>query len=392
MTTTRTARNAPNLPSSSRLIRHIRMRLLWSLALIAIMGSIFVRVRHATANATPQVDMDEAGGVLEKRLAGVPSQRVEAETLRYAQDANPAIRYAAVDSLMKLRSPAAVNAVEQAFTDSNSEVRKRALEDLIGMDKPRGLRLLLAGLRDEDTWIREDAAVQLNTRAGRPNSGVDKQAVPMLMRAITDPNEAVSSSAIHALNKLTGNSWHYSTLDAEAKRRPIVAHWQQWWQGEQGKWPMSAPLADVAAQVPTRSDPAPTFDVDDLAGKPFRSDDLKGKITLLNFWGTWCSACKREIPDLVRIDKTYRTRNVAVVGLTVGDKSREVVQTWCRANGVEYRQALSTEEARQAFGGMEEVPVSLLIDAQGRVRYRWEGDRDFGTFQAAIERLLRESQ
>lgn len=389
------AYNAPDSKRAARSPLPAGPRLIWSLVFLAILGSIGLRVRHArvsvAANTKPHVDMHEATLLLEERLKAVPRAQQEQETLRCARDANAAIRYAAMDALTQLRSPAATQAIEQAFTDSDSEVRKRAMEDLIQADKPRGLRLLLAGLHDEDSWIREDAVSQLNGRIERKNSGVDKQVVPMLMTAITDPNENVASTAIHALSKLTGNPWRFSILDKDDKRRPVIAKWQQWWQKAGAGWPAAPQVSDVPPQFPTRADAAPTFEVEDVNGKTFHNDDLKGKITLINFWGTWCGQCKVEIPALARLDRMYRDRNVAVVGLTVGDTSNETVQTWCRANGVEYRQALSTEEARSAFGSIEEVPVSFLIDAQGRVRYQWDGDRDFGTFQAAIERLLHES-
>ena len=67
---------------------------------------------------------------------------------------NPALRYASIDALAERPSPGvAGHVLEQAFTDSSSEVRKRAMEKLIDVDKQgtRGLRLLLAGLRDEDS-------------------------------------------------------------------------------------------------------------------------------------------------------------------------------------------------------------------------------------------------
>ncbi len=390
------ASDAPDSKRPSRSRLPAGSRLIWSLVFLAIVGSVGVRIRHARMQAAaaavkPSVDIHEAPALLEERLKTVPPALQEQATLGYARDASAALRYAAMDELAKLRSPAAAQAMEQAFTDSDSEVRKRAMENLIQADKPRGLRLLLAGLHDGDSWIREDAVSQLNGRIERKNSGVDKQFVPMLMTAITDTNETVAATAVHALSKLTGNPWRFSVLDKDEKRGMVIAKWQQWWQKSGAGWPVSPEWADVPPQFPTRADAAPAFEVDDTRGKTLRSDDLKGKITLINFWGTWCPPCKMEIPALVKIDRMYRDRNVAVVGLTVGDKSEAGVETWCRANGVEYRQALSTEEARRAFGGMEEVPVSFLIDPQGRIRYQWDGERDFGTFQAAIERLLHEN-
>ena len=53
-----------------------------------------------------------------------------------------------------------------------------------------------------------------------------------------------------------------------------------------------------------------------------------------------------------------------------------------------YRQALATNAVLEAFDDIEEVPVSILLDGNGQIRYRWEGERDFDTFRAAINHLL----
>jgi len=97
-----------------------------------------------------------------------------------------------------------------------------------------------------------------------------------------------------------------------------------------------------------------------------------------------------EIPDLAALDQTYRSRGLDIVGVALSEDSAEGLQQWCRAHNVFYRQALSTDAIQKSFGDIHEVPVSVLIDKQGQIRYRWEGERDLATFRAAVERLLQE--
>ena len=149
-------------------------------------------------------------------------------------------------------------------------------------------------------------------------------------------------------------------------------------------------MDERASRCAHASDPAPEFTQGDVEGHNISSDDLHGRITLLNFWATWCGPCKMEAPDLEKIQDAYKDRNVNVVGMACSEKSKSGLLAWCRANHITYRQCMATSDVRKAFGDIEEVPVSFLIDAQGRIRYRWDGEREFATFQFAIERLLRE--
>ena len=409
--------DAPASSAAKRIRRPLppHTRLLWLGALALVCGALFVRARQTRAQAAlaeHQVSMHDAAGIIEAKLgASRGAQRLD-RALRYAQDPSPALRYASIDILAEQPSAQAAARIEQDFTDPASEVRKRAMEKLIDLpgSEERGFRLLLAGLRDEDTWIREDAATQLNQRIGKRGSPVDKRAVPALMAAIADPANTVSALSLRALVKLTGHAWTVSSLAPPAKRQETIAKWQAWWQTAQNGWPASAEFAHIAALAPTRSDAPPDFALQDTEGRPFSSDDLRGRITLLNFWGTWCGPCQAEVPDLIRLAAAYAKSSqpksasgqpvpgsdaddrIAIIGLACAEKSRDSVRDWCRAHQVTYRQALADNDIRKAFGDIEEVPVTFLIDAQGRIRYRWDGDRDFQTFRAAIERLRHETQ
>jgi peroxiredoxin len=340
---------------------------------------------------------DAALGEVAEQLERTPAPQRVPLLLKHLDAPSPGLRYAAVDALGDERDSVAAEAIERAFTDSSSVVRQRALEVLPDVNASRGLRLLLAGLRDEDVWIRHAAATQLLLRAGRKPAIVDRRAaVPVLVRALDDPDPVVRTMATNTLRKLTGRPWYARQNAPEEQKRAVRQQWRNWWQNARQTWPDPPPALAAAATVPirpSRTDPAPDFQLTDLDGRAIRRGDQRGRITLLNFWGTWCPPCRQEIPDLVKLDAAYRGRGVDLIGVAVAERQgADGLRRWCRAQKVSYRQALATDQILKAFDDIEAVPVSVLIDDRGRIRYRWEGERPFATFRAAVEHLLNERQ
>ena len=78
----------------------------------------------------------------------------------------------------------------------------------------------------------------------------------------------------------------------------------------------------VAGTKPT---PFP-FALKDLDGKPVTAADFRGKVLVVDFWGTWCPPCRKQVPNLVELDKRFHDKGLAVVGLTYeneqGDEAR----------------------------------------------------------------------
>jgi peroxiredoxin len=363
--------------------------------LIALTAVAVVQLLPRNEKDDPQAqlrgDAEEAAVALPLVLSGTPPAQRKPLLLQYVEDGNPGLRYAAVDALGDQRGPEVAAALERAFTDSSSMARQRAMEVLPRVDRERGLRLLLAGLRDEDSWIRESAATQFVNLIGKPGELVDRRAVPMLVRALDDPDLSVTVMAMGALRKLTGQSWRFRNNDPPDRKQAVVRQWRQWWAQNRVRWNVPLAYADAAPIRPRRADPAPAFDLTDIQGRRLRLADLRGRITLLNFWGTWCSPCRMEVPGLARLDREFRDRGLSVIGIAVSeDGGAEGLRRWCGAHGVEYLQALATDRILKDYGSIHDVPVSVLIDGQGRIRYRWDGDRDYATFRAAIERLLKE--
>lgn len=369
----------------------------WLLPVLVVVsiGSAFAYRTTHLKSAPPSDPLhgnsEEAPGALLEALKSKPEPERLPFLLKSAQDPSAGLRYAAVDALSSYHDAAAIDTVEGAIHDLDSETRKRAVEVLPDMDKERGLRLLLSALHDEDPWIRESAITQINSRLSRKPQIVDGRAVPTLISALDDPDIDVSFSAMKALRKLTGKTWHASRLAPLAQRQAVVTQWKQWWTGARASWPDAAAYSDVPPSPPTRTLPCPEYHLDRLDGKDVSLQSQNGRLTLLNFWNTQCGPCIVETPDFIEVDRRYRARNVDVIGVAVAESDTRKFQDWCQAHGATYPQALSNPEAAHAFGDIEDLPVTVLIDGKGRIRNVWQGGpRGPDVYSAAIERVLKD--
>jgi peroxiredoxin len=357
----------------------------------ALGAAVLWRNKHSPSDDKLHGDSEGASLALGEALDKMPKADRLSFLLKDANDASPGLRYAAIDALGNQRNPQAVAAIESAFTDSSSVVRQRALEVLPPLDHDRGLRLLLSGLRDEDRWIREAAILQMKIFLGRKPEIVDRRAVPILIKTLDDDSPAVAGTATSLLSKLTGNPWTVRFKDPTGEKLEILERWRQWWKTEHNKWPAAGEYSAAALIMPARTDPAPDIQLTDIERQAIPMPGQSGHIMLLNFWGSWCAHCQLEMQGLKRLHDTYGKAGVDIIGIAVAETHGEKgVREFCKTQGIPYRQVMGTKSIQRAFGDIEEVPVSILIDRKGKVRYRWDGGRDYGTFRAAIERLLHE--
>jgi peroxiredoxin len=334
---------------------------------------------------------EEATIALAGMMEETSPEKQSALLATHMDNASPGARLATIEEVWQRPNPDTIPLLEKAFRDSSSAVRQRALETLHAVSPERGRLLLLAGLQDDDLWVRRSAATQMVTMIRNPDKGIDKTLVPALIAALQDKDIVVLSSLSTVLVKLTGKPWRIRGMATHAERRAGAERWQNWWATVQGEWKSAPELATITPIYPERSDPAPPFQLPDVDGKPIRLSDQRGKLTLINFWGTWCPPCVGEVGDLAKLDKQYRSQGLDIIGVALSERQgANGLRTWCLARGITYRQALATPEILHAYGDIHEVPISVLIDKSGRVRYRWEGERDHATFQKAVARLLSE--
>jgi thiol-disulfide isomerase/thioredoxin len=241
-----------------------------------------------------------------------------------------------------MRSPQATDAVEAAFQDSASTVREAALEALPNMDRERGLRLELAAFDDDDLWIRESIASKVS--ADLHHTLFDRRSIPTLVRALDDSSPVVQTLSMSVLRRLTGKSWRVSSKAPDAERSAVILQWKQWWQAAEMTYHLPHEFDSIAARHSTRSDPAPDFHLTDTAGNPADLSSERGKIVLLNFWGTWCPPCKKETPDLIRLDADCRSKGVDIIGVALSEKGGlDLFRKTCAERGILFRQAMATD-------------------------------------------------
>lgn len=110
-------------------------------------------------------------------------------------------------------------------------------------------------------------------------------------------------------------------------------------------------------------------------GKKFTFASLKGKVILVDVWATWCGPCREQTPKLAALQEKYRARGLAVVGLSLDEKSDEAeVLKFMKEAGVNYTIAYAPDKVSGAFldgtedeTGQAPIPQLFVISKEGRV-------------------------
>jgi cytochrome c biogenesis protein CcmG/thiol:disulfide interchange protein DsbE len=129
---------------------------------------------------------------------------------------------------------------------------------------------------------------------------------------------------------------------------------------------MDSPAADL------RGKPAAIFTLTSNTGKRISLNDYKGKPVLLNFWATWCTPCKVEMPWFEEFQKKYAAQGLQVVGINEDDdaKSPEIqaqIKKVLENTGVDYTILMSDEKVANAYGGLDVLPATFYIDRNGKI-------------------------
>lgn len=123
----------------------------------------------------------------------------------------------------------------------------------------------------------------------------------------------------------------------------------------------------LAEPGPSPGHPAPAISLASLPGRALSLASLRGKVVLVNFWATWCPACKREMPELERWYKRFRARGFVVLGVDEQEGRRDVSQ-FVRELGVTYPIVLDTTGNQAVAYHVVGIPASFLVDRQGIIR------------------------
>lgn len=120
------------------------------------------------------------------------------------------------------------------------------------------------------------------------------------------------------------------------------------------------------------------------------SEMTKGKVVFVNFWATWCPPCRREIPDIIKLNKDLKEKGSNVVfigiGLDRGDDAVQKLESYINSSKFNYPVVNEqTGKLAEAFGGASSIPTTYIISKKGEIVDKIVGMRSYEDFDNAIK-------
>ena len=135
--------------------------------------------------------------------------------------------------------------------------------------------------------------------------------------------------------------------------------------------------------------PAPGFTLVDARRNPVTLSDFKGKVVLLDFWATWSAGSTVEMPWFAELEARYRNNGLVVVGVSMDDEGWAIVTPYLEAHPITYPIVLGSHEIAERYG-ITSLPVTVLIDRNGKVAVKHFGVVERAPFENEIRKLLKE--
>lgn len=319
--------------------------------------------------------------------------------------------------------------------DPDMDVREVAFGILSERNHSALTLLASAQLKDTDPQVRLMGLNALKCAASEVGA-------PMTVPLLDDDDPLIVATALKLLEKWSGETFGVKLRDTASHENPITGlkeypegsrekaragadRAKAWWSKQHTDFAqVSLPSAHKGIGAPTPIS-AGDFSLQDIDDRKFRMSDLRGKVVLINFWTTWCSACLSEMPELITLQKNYGDR-LAIVGVSfdfvpdahgqIGGHPaveeqkgsaeedshesdaaalkavKEKVRRTVKARGINYPVLLDEKnEVGGKFNGGE-LPTTIIIDSSGFVRRRFVGARSLSVFEAMIAEASKPQQ
>jgi thiol-disulfide isomerase/thioredoxin len=294
-----------------------------------------------------------------------------------------------------------------AALDPDLDVRESALNNLDYRHDPALPALLAAQLRNFDPQVQLLGLMHLKHVPA-------KTGVPLVVPLLNDNNPEIVAWALKLLEDWSDENFGVKLADAipvadektgleefspesYTKTRAGAELAMQWWAGHKTDFPpvdLKIPAASLAGLKPIY---AGDFSLPDLDGRQVRLSDFRGKVVLINFWTTWCTACVGEIPELIALQKSHND-DLKILGVSLDavpdddshsplppvDAIRAKFARTVKSRGINYKVLLDEKDVVGGRFNGGELPTTVIVDAQGRIRRRFIGPRSLPVFEAMI--------
>jgi peroxiredoxin len=140
---------------------------------------------------------------------------------------------------------------------------------------------------------------------------------------------------------------------------------------------------------PWKGGATPALELEDVQGKLHRLSEYRGKVVLLNFWATWCTPCREEMPSMAALEDSLEGRPFAVLAVNVGEGAR-AARGFGEKMALRFPLLLDGDMKTTRAWGARMLPASYVIGPDGKVAYSYLGAIDWNApeVRKAIERLM----
>ncbi|SEK82077.1 Thiol-disulfide isomerase or thioredoxin [Stigmatella aurantiaca] len=125
---------------------------------------------------------------------------------------------------------------------------------------------------------------------------------------------------------------------------------------------------------------------------PYRPRALSGKVVLVSFFATWCFPCVAEVPTLQALQRDHGPAGLQVVAVGMDLEGRRVLGPYADQAALNYPMLLADEylrSGRSAFGHIGALPMTVLLDRDGRAVSAWQGMSAHGELEKTLRKLLK---
>ena len=133
---------------------------------------------------------------------------------------------------------------------------------------------------------------------------------------------------------------------------------------------------------------APAFSLKDTNGNIYSSAQLAGKPAAINFFATWCPACREEIPGFVEVYNKHKEKGFELIGISLDTDTRGNLPGFLMSNKIGYKILFGDLATARAYGGVSALPTTFFVGKDGEIKNVHVGYMDKDAFDKEVKKLL----
>jgi peroxiredoxin len=136
----------------------------------------------------------------------------------------------------------------------------------------------------------------------------------------------------------------------------------------------------------------PSFHVSELSGKTITQEELKGKVSVINFWATSCTVCVKEMPEMKKVYEKHSKNGLLFLAVAMAYDPPMYVADFTKTRQLPFIVAMDSDgNMAKAFGKIQLTPTTLVVNKNGKIIRRYVGEPDWEEFNQILEKALTEN-